>query len=143
MAKRSRDDFDPPLSSDPCDVGSSDASRSSIPAPLIAVTSDLENSTKIVHLDIPGDRGLSLDVISCSLPPHRETLSFPSYEEYEIHYNKVHANRCLECRKNFPTEHFLGLHIEESHDALVHVRRERGEKTVSQTSLLWHRQLIF
>jgi len=41
------------------------------------------------------------------------------------------VNRCLECRRNFPTEHFLNLHIEENHDALVSVRRERGEKTVS------------
>jgi len=67
--------------------------------------------------------------MKCSLPPHRETLSFPSLESYEVHYNKTHLNRCLECRKNFPTEHFLNLHIEENHDALVSVRRERGQKT--------------
>lgn len=39
-------------------------------------------------------------------------------------------NRCSECGKNFPTELFLNLHIEENHDALVAARRERGEKTV-------------
>lgn len=38
-------------------------------------------------------------------------------------------NRCVECRKNFPTEHFLNLHIEENHDALVGVRKDRGERT--------------
>jgi len=65
----------------------------------------------------------------CSLPPHRQTLSFATYEEYEVHYLKTHTNRCTECRKNFPTEHFLNLHIEENHDSLVSVRKERGEKT--------------
>ena len=39
-------------------------------------------------------------------------------------------NRCSQCGKNFPTERFLNLHIEENHDALVATRRERGEKTV-------------
>ncbi|KIM94950.1 hypothetical protein OIDMADRAFT_21229 [Oidiodendron maius Zn] len=67
----------------------------------------------------------------CSLPPHHQTLLFSSYEEYEVHYNKTHVNRCIECRKNFPTEHFLNLHIEENHDALISVKRERGEKTYS------------
>ncbi|KAH8600808.1 hypothetical protein B0O99DRAFT_609527 [Bisporella sp. PMI_857] len=65
----------------------------------------------------------------CSLPGHAQNLRFSTYEEYEIHYNKTHLNRCLECRKNFPTNHFLNLHIEENHDALAAVRRERGEKT--------------
>jgi len=67
----------------------------------------------------------------CSLPPHRGTLTFASYEEYDVHYAQTHVNRCLECKKNFPTEHFLNLHIEENHDSLVSVRRERGERTYS------------
>ncbi|KAJ9325576.1 hypothetical protein DTO027B5_6312 [Paecilomyces variotii] len=71
----------------------------------------------------------STDVMRCSLPPHRETLSFASYDEYEVHYVQVHVNRCSECGKNFPTELFLNLHIEENHDTLVAARRERGEKT--------------
>lgn len=66
----------------------------------------------------------------CSLPPHKETLSFSSYDEYEVHYVQAHVNRCSECGKNFPTELFLNLHIEENHDPLIAARRERGEKTV-------------
>ena len=69
-------------------------------------------------------------VMKCSLPPHPETLSFPTFEEFEIHYAKAHAHRCPECHKNFPTEHFLGLHIEENHDPLIDARRAKGEKTV-------------
>lgn len=69
-------------------------------------------------------------VMKCSLPPHAATLSFSTYEEFEVHYAKVHGNRCPECRKNFPSEHFLGLHIEENHDPLVDARKAKGEKTV-------------
>lgn len=66
----------------------------------------------------------------CSLPPHREPLAFQSYADYEAHYNSFHTNRCLECRKNFPSEHLLGVHIEEIHDPLVRIKRDRGEHTV-------------
>ena len=68
--------------------------------------------------------------MKCSLPPHHETLAFSTFEDFEIHYAKEHANRCSECRKNFPTNHFLELHIEENHDPLSDARRARGEKTV-------------
>ncbi|KAL9629243.1 MAG: hypothetical protein Q9164_006960 [Protoblastenia rupestris] len=67
-------------------------------------------------------------VMKCSLPPHTETLSFDSFEDFEIHYAKSHAHRCYECRNNFPTEHFLGLHISENHDPLNEVKRAKGEK---------------
>ncbi|KAJ5462857.1 Zinc fingerC2H2 [Penicillium sp. IBT 31633x] len=69
------------------------------------------------------------EVMHCSLPPHRETLSFASYEEYEVHYLQSHVNRCSECSRNFPTGHLLNLHIEENHDPLAAARRARGEKT--------------
>ena len=69
-------------------------------------------------------------IMKCSLPPHTASLSFSTFEEFEIHYAKAHAHRCPECRKNFPTEHFLGLHIEENHDPLADAKRAKGEKTV-------------
>ncbi|KAJ5745295.1 hypothetical protein N7520_010477 [Penicillium odoratum] len=69
------------------------------------------------------------EVMHCALPPHRETLSFTSYEDYEIHYIQAHVNRCSQCSKNFPTAHFLNLHIEENHDPLAAARRARGDKT--------------
>jgi len=68
--------------------------------------------------------------MQCSLPPHsRQTISFATYEEYETHYNKTHVNRCLECGKNFPTEHFLSLHLAENHNPLAEVLKARGERT--------------
>ncbi|KAJ2899100.1 hypothetical protein MKZ38_003406 [Zalerion maritima] len=92
-------------------------------------------AVKIVQLDPESSRAqeqlsaVPPSVMKCSLPPHKEGLSFPSYEEYEAHYHKAHTNRCLECRKNFPSEHLLVVHIEECHDSLAAVRRERGEHT--------------
>ncbi|KAF9913777.1 hypothetical protein BX616_009603 [Lobosporangium transversale] len=35
----------------------------------------------------------------------------------------------LACRKSFPGEKWLDLHIHEVHDVLIKIRRERGEKT--------------
>ncbi|EAW12550.1 C2H2 type zinc finger domain protein [Aspergillus clavatus NRRL 1] len=73
----------------------------------------------------------AVEVMRCSLPPHRDTLSFSSYEDYEVHYRKTHVNRCSECGKNFPTDRYLDLHIEEVHDPLIAAKRDKGEKTYS------------
>ncbi|KAJ5048573.1 Zinc finger protein [Penicillium chrysogenum] len=78
---------------------------------------------------IDSDTNILPEVMHCSLPPHRETLSFTSYEDYEVHYLQSHVNRCSECSKNFPTGHFLNIHIEENHDPLAAARRARGDKT--------------
>ncbi|OQE92412.1 hypothetical protein PENNAL_c0007G08259 [Penicillium nalgiovense] len=78
----------------------------------------------------PSERNkLIPEVMHCSLPPHPETLSFTSYEDYEVHYLQSHVNRCSECSKNFPTGHLLNIHIEENHDPLAAARRARGDKT--------------
>lgn len=120
MVKRSREDSptsDRATSADPL------ASGSSTP-----MSTDAAAHTPKYTLvaDEGGDRP---QVIQCSLPPH-EPASFSTYEDFDVHYAKVHANRCSECRQNFPTEHFLSLHIGENHDPLNEARRERGEKTV-------------
>ncbi|KAF2466337.1 uncharacterized protein BDR25DRAFT_152776, partial [Lindgomyces ingoldianus] len=67
-------------------------------------------------------------VARCTLPGHFPAR-FTSYEHFENHYRKAHLNRCLECDKNFPDEHFLDLHIAENHDPIQRLRMERGEKT--------------
>jgi hypothetical protein len=86
-------------------------------------------AAKYAELDI-GDSQTAMTALKCHLPPHRDVLSFKSYEEYESHYAQNHTNRCLECKKNFPSEHLLSVHIEECHDSFVAVKRERGEHTV-------------
>ncbi|KAL2417687.1 hypothetical protein ABEF95_013036 [Exophiala dermatitidis] len=69
------------------------------------------------------------NAIHCSLPPHRETLSFTTPEEFEVHYAKEHWNRCTACGKNFPTAHFLALHIDEHHNTFREALQSRGERT--------------
>ena len=71
----------------------------------------------------------SQPVMRCELPPHRHGLNFETQEQYEIHYAKEHTNRCAECQKNFPSAHFLTLHIEENHNPLRESLQAKGEKT--------------
>ena len=130
MAKRSREeDLEEPSSPDSELVGT--PSFSEVPDTETTSDSVTPASSKIIHLD--QESGEAQSVMRCSLPGHRSTLSFASYDDYEVHYSKSHLNRCLECRKNFPTEHFLNLHIEENHDAFASAKKERGEKIVSST----------
>ena len=130
MAKRSREDFEP-SSPESETTGEPSATARSVIHPS---TEQIPSSTsKFVHLG-PESGEVPTTEMRCSLPPHRGTLTFASVEEYDVHYAKTHTNRCLECRKNFPTEHFLNLHIEENHDAMISVLKDRGEKTVSPPS---------
>jgi hypothetical protein len=87
-------------------------------------------AAKIVDLDLSDSDSRDIQM-RCSLPPHREPRVFPTYDAYEAHYRDQHTNRCVACRKNFPSAHLLGLHIEETHDAFVQAKRERGDRTVS------------
>ncbi|KAL1980020.1 hypothetical protein VTN96DRAFT_4797 [Rasamsonia emersonii] len=119
MAKRSRRDSLSSLSDLSVDGQQTPSSRATP-----AVTPPPAKVTTLDAVDRP-----PAQVMRCSLPPHREALTFSSYEEYEVHYLQTHVNRCSECGKNFPTHHFLNLHIEENHDPLIAARRERGEKT--------------
>ncbi|CAN8096822.1 unnamed protein product [Discula destructiva] len=86
--------------------------------------------SKIINLDAEGTGSQANKVsIQCSLPGHAKGASFTSYGEYEKHYAQVHSNRCHECGKNFPTSHMLSLHIQEHHDALSEMQREKGRPT--------------
>lgn len=123
MGKRSRQDSS--ASSSPTtppftNIESSPSSPASVDAPV--------HSSK--YLQVSEEHPRSTPVMKCSLPPHRDTLAFATFEEFEIHYSKDHANRCYECGKNFPSEHFLSLHIGENHDPMNEARKARGEKTV-------------
>ncbi|KAK8190210.1 uncharacterized protein BKA78DRAFT_296452 [Phyllosticta capitalensis] len=81
-------------------------------------------AAKYVHVD---DSAASAAIMTCSLPSH-PPLSFASYADYDVHYQKCHVNRCSVCRVNFPSEQFLNLHFDEYHDPIKQTSRERGEK---------------
>ncbi|KAK4227912.1 hypothetical protein QBC38DRAFT_476496 [Podospora fimiseda] len=127
--KRSRSPDEPPLldSPDSQDLDNNDDSNDE----LLKVnnrSSETPPPAKITELD-PSSANSSKFEIHCSLPPHKQPLVFSSYDEYETHHRNQHTNRCLECRKNFPSSHLLTLHIEETHDSFVAIRREKGERT--------------
>ncbi|KAI1505564.1 zinc finger protein [Biscogniauxia marginata] len=88
-------------------------------------------ASKITELDESAIDTSEDVAMRCSLPPHREVMSFGTYGEYEAHYSKTHTNRCVECRKNFPSEHLLNVHFEDCHDVFAAVKREKGEHTYS------------
>lgn len=135
MVKRSREDFD---------ISSTNESQNSPESTIDILSSDppsdsgvnVTESSKLLHIDTESGEALSLtEVMQCSLPPHAwRVLSFTSFEDYEVHYNKTHVNRCVECGKNFPTPHFLDLHISETHNPLMEVLKDRGERTVRKGS---------
>ncbi|KAI0202262.1 hypothetical protein F4808DRAFT_449923 [Astrocystis sublimbata] len=88
-------------------------------------------ANKITELDESAVDTSSDVAMRCSLPPHREILSFTTYGDYDAHYSKTHLNRCAECHKNFPSEHLLNVHFEDCHDVFAAVKREKGEHTYS------------
>lgn len=89
---------------------------------------------KILNLDTEESNPES-NAIQCSLPGHAKGMSFVDYHDYERHYVQAHTNRCVECSRNFPTSHILGLHIQEFHDALAEMQREQGAYTVSVSAI--------
>ena len=121
--KRARDDED--SDENMLSDGSSTALSSSAP------TEEPEQPTKRLQLDVDKDGSSpeSSQVVRCSLPPH-EGLSFPTFDAFEVHYEQHHLHRCSECHKNFPSDHYLQLHIAENHDPITAVKMERGERTV-------------
>lgn len=126
MAKRSREDS-PPTSATDTPLPSSLTLSAGPTTPPLRAPSDDTRSTK--YLQVPDEPAGSRATMKCSLAPHSETLSFNTFEEFEIHYAQVHSNRCSSCQKNFPTPHFLDLHISENHDPLIEARKAREEKT--------------
>ncbi|KAI1247276.1 hypothetical protein MGN70_011163 [Eutypa lata] len=106
--------------------------RTASPPPAAAATRVEVRAYKIAELDESAiDDDSSPVAMRCSLPPHRDVLAFKTYGDYEVHYSKAHTNRCVECGRNLPSEHLLGVHIEECHDAFAALRREKGEHTYS------------
>lgn len=58
-------------------------------------------------------------------------IEFPDVLAYELHYEAVHRNVCSVCHKIFPGEEWLQLHLDEFHDVILQMKKDRGEKIVS------------
>ncbi|KAL7320052.1 hypothetical protein PS15m_003123 [Mucor circinelloides] len=55
-------------------------------------------------------------------------IEFPDVLAYELHYEAVHRNVCSVCHKIFPGEEWLQLHLDEFHDVILQIKKDRGEK---------------
>lgn len=109
MGKRSRTDGS--ISS-----SSSDGQASTVASP-----------AKMQELDV--DEATAKDrKMQCSLPPH-PPVSFTSTADFDVHYVKEHTNRCSSCGKNFPSAHYLALHIDEHHNPVREAVAAQGERT--------------
>ncbi|KAI9323887.1 hypothetical protein BX666DRAFT_1847856, partial [Dichotomocladium elegans] len=53
---------------------------------------------------------------------------FPNTAAYALHYEVCHAHACIECHKPFPSAIFLDIHLDECHNVLLQIKKERGEK---------------
>ncbi|QDS77581.1 hypothetical protein FKW77_001613 [Venturia effusa] len=127
MSKRARSQS---VSSSPdVDMDSDNSSEALTPsASTPSACTDPDHPVKYAHYD--GPASVQATVIRCALPPHKP-IKFLRYDAYEIHYQKFHSNRCLDCNRNFPSEHYLSLHIADNHNPLHDILRERGDATYS------------
>lgn len=68
--------------------------------------------------------------ITCNLPPLCSTdpKEFESFSLYQLHYISDHTNICTECKKNFPTNKLLDVHIAENHDPFMKIKLQRGDR---------------
>lgn len=110
------------------DSTSHQASSYSLSTDEVASSESAQQPGKYTHLDVSTHSAdMNIDFIRCALPPHKP-LGFANHEDYETHYQQTHVNRCTECDRNFPTDHFLNLHIAENHDPITAAKRDRGDK---------------
>jgi hypothetical protein len=123
MSKRSREaSFSPPAGLRSSSVSDTHSSELTSSADI-----DLERPTKFINSE--ETRPSRSIIMQCSLPPHRQPVDFPSIEAFEVHYSKDHSRRCSSCGKNFPSPHFLALHIDENHNPMRAELQAKGEKT--------------
>uniref|UniRef100_A0A673MJN5 Zinc finger protein 511 n=1 Tax=Sinocyclocheilus rhinocerous TaxID=307959 RepID=A0A673MJN5_9TELE len=50
---------------------------------------------------------------------------FDTLEGYEHHYNSLHRNVCSNCKRSFPSNRLLEMHILEWHDSLFQIMAEK------------------
>lgn len=62
---------------------------------------------------------------------------FPTITAYEDHYESRHTHVCFACQKIFPGAEWLKLHLDEIHDTLLLLKKERGEKIVSSMNIIY------
>ncbi|KAI8641922.1 hypothetical protein BD408DRAFT_443907 [Parasitella parasitica] len=82
------------------------------------------------ELDMIKEEGLNLTTEFSSVEIYCDPcrLKFPNILAYELHYEAAHRNVCSVCRKIFPGEDWLQLHLDEFHNIILQLKKDRGEK---------------
>ncbi|KAF8935634.1 hypothetical protein BGZ47_009817 [Haplosporangium gracile] len=83
----------------------------------------------IPDLNEPEDNTYRTAAQACHYGSCHGEKTFSSAAMYEHHFDTNHRHICQTCKKAFPGEKWLVLHIREIHDVLVRIQRERGERT--------------
>lgn len=88
---------------------------------------DEDDSTLEKYLE--AGRDLETGQLVCRMPPcYNKPKIFGDYPSYELHMINFHTHICQKCKKRFPSQIILDIHIEENHDPFFALKRERGEK---------------
>lgn len=66
---------------------------------------------------------LSVSEFQCHIAGCKQL--FDTLEGYEHHYNTLHRHVCSSCKRCFPSNRLLDIHILEWHDSLFQVMAER------------------
>ncbi|XP_013783515.1 zinc finger protein 511-like isoform X2 [Limulus polyphemus] len=54
--------------------------------------------------------------------------NFNNIQSYESHYNSIHRHVCSKCKKSFPSDHLLSIHITEVHSSFfLSAAKKSGE----------------
>lgn len=59
---------------------------------------------------------------------NQKNIKFSSQDEYEAHILGYHYHLCNECKRRFPSDAYLQVHIEENHDPFFQIKKEQGQK---------------
>lgn len=58
----------------------------------------------------------------------QKNITFSSQNEYEVHFLGRHFHQCSACKRRFPNDGLLQIHIEENHDPFFELKKEQGLK---------------
>eukprot|EP00112_Aurelia_sp_Birch-Aquarium-sp1_P004481 Seg1509.4 transcript_id=Seg1509.4/GoldUCD/mRNA.D3Y31 product="Zinc finger protein 511" protein_id=Seg1509.4/GoldUCD/D3Y31 len=78
--------------------------------------SKMLSNTDIKHPD---------EILTCDVQGCKET--FKTTKAFELHHSNAHKFTCEECKRNFPSNFLLDIHLTETHDTMFDIRIERGE----------------
>ena len=78
--------------------------------------SKMLSNTDIKH---PGE------ILTCDIKGCKET--FKTTKAFELHHSNAHKFTCDECKRNFPSNFLLDVHLTETHDTMFDIKIERGE----------------